>query len=214
MRVVAVRRAVALQLSWLYCPPTRNLGIRVDGTVLIHQQPQQSAPRARRQGGRLSSARQARQVVARMAVAEQLIDQIQRDCERLHAATSEMQSRVRIPLRGYAEQSGAASGYWADGWIGKSFAVSLLPELRVRHVEVRLWQPADRWQVQSMQVSVGAHSQALALWPGQGGRLDLKLALPAQQPFTLTINALHSWRAKANDGRELAAQLLGVWLWH
>jgi hypothetical protein len=162
----------------------------------------------------MSSARQARQIIARSALAEQMIEQIQRDCDRLHAATDEFQRNLRIPLRGYGEQLGAASGYWVDGWIARAFSVTLLPELRVRNLEVRLWQPADRWQVQSMQVNVGSQTQTLPLWPGQGGRLNLKLSLPAQQPFTLNINALHSWRAKSNDGRELAAQLLGVWLWH
>lgn len=175
----------------------------------------------RRTGGRLSSARQSRQVVERKTVAEKLAGELRDEQRRLNAeqrrlndATAEMQGRLRIPLRGYGEQLGAAPGYWADGWIGGKFAVTLKPELKVRIVELRLWQPADRWKVQSMLVSVADISQTLALWPGQCARLNMRVALPAQQPFSLEISAQSTWRAPGEDDRELAGQLLGVWLWH
>jgi len=168
----------------------------------------------RRLGGRPGSARQARQIIGRAVSAESALRELAQENRLLNDATAELAARLRIPLRGYGEQLGAASGFWADGWIGSQFEVRITPELKVRHVEVRLWQPAERWQVQTLDVAVNALHQPLALWPGQSGRLSMRTALPASQPFLLSIKAPSSWRAPEGDGRELVAQLLGVWLWH
>jgi hypothetical protein len=166
-----------------------------------------------RSGGRLGSPQQIRTLAERLSETQVAQLALEREAQRLRAVADALFERQRLPLRGYGEQVGAVTGYSPDGWIAQRFTATLRGELKVRVIELKLWQPPERWQVQSLEVSVGTQRESLKLWPGQIGRLAIHHKIPAQRSFELQIQALHAWRAP-DDGRELAAQLLGIWLWH
>jgi 2-oxoglutarate-Fe(II)-dependent oxygenase superfamily protein len=111
---------------------------------------------------------------------------------------------VRVPLTGYALQTGSAIGAFADRWMASHAEFDIQPLTQVSGILLRGWRPENA-PPGRVRLSVGSASTES---PVGGGSFEvaLKLSQPADQTFRLNVDTQSQGRAVESnvDSRDLA----------
>jgi hypothetical protein len=136
----------------------------------------------------------------------------------LEGAVAEARAALRVPMQGYAVQSEAPVGLWADGWIGTAFACRFVPQQKMRGLELDLWAPDHLDGDQSLSIQLGEKSWQHFIGRGARSRVMLDAVAAAGATVELRIRAERHFvparLQQSGDDRELAWRLLGAALRH
>ncbi|MGA9335883.1 MAG: 2OG-Fe(II) oxygenase [Rudaea sp.] len=136
----------------------------------------------------------------------------------LENALTQARGAMRVPLQGYALQSGAPTGMWPDGWVGTTFSMRFTPQKKLRGVQLELWAPDRLDSDQTLSIELDGKRWTHYVARGSRSRLVLKTRAPAGRELQLTVRAERSFVpaqvGQSTDARDLAWKLLGAALEH
>lgn len=120
---------------------------------------------------------------------------------------SELLSRVRAPITGYALQEGASKGLYADGWVSANVRFTVRPLHPVARLSVRGWRPDSAG---SAEVTLRVNDQCAAARV-DGGSFEIGVGpnQPLETAFDIEIDCQPASQAPGDD-RLLAFVLIEV----
>jgi SAM-dependent methyltransferase len=115
-------------------------------------------------------------------------------------------SAIRVPLVGYALQQGAATGYWADGWVAKDFQIKIKVEDYVSGIRLFGYVPEFYPARNELRISANTFTGTYTIGNEGTFALELPVAIEKDTEVDLTISATETMsglRAGVNqDARE------------
>ncbi|HRQ65128.1 MAG TPA: 2OG-Fe(II) oxygenase [Xanthomonadaceae bacterium] len=141
-----------------------------------------------------------------------------RQIRALEGALAEARSAQGFPLQGYAVPAGALSGFWPDGWAGRSLRFGFEAREPVAEIEFEFWVPPALAGEQVLTIELGGSRHEVRIAPGARQRVEFPIALSRGGSIEITITSSHVWRPKdsgeSNDERPLAWRLIEARLRH
>ena len=135
----------------------------------------------------------------------------------VEGALGEAREALRLPLQGYASQSGPPDGMWPDRWVGNEFACRFVAQRKVRALELDLWIPDQLDGEQTLDVEVaGKRSRHVVA----RGRRRITIDAPAAAGAEIGLRIRSSLQfvpaqvGESSDDRQLAFRLLDAILRH
>lgn len=132
----------------------------------------------------------------------------------LEAAVAEARSGQRLDLQGFARQPAGTQGLWPDGWVGRVFAVGIVPTRRARRLRLELWSPEQLAGQQELRIGLNGRTFTHLLRTGTTTSVDLTLDVSVGEAVELEIQARQVWQPCAaggsSDERELAYRIVSA----
>jgi hypothetical protein len=127
------------------------------------------------------------------------------------AYISELLSRARAPITGYALQEGASKGLYADGWVSDNVRFTVRPLQPVARLNVRGWRPDSAG---SAEITLKVNNKCAAVTL-DGGSFEMGVApdQPLETAFDIEIDCQPASKAPGDD-RPLAFVLIEMRLDH
>jgi hypothetical protein len=128
------------------------------------------------------------------------------------AYISELLSRVRAPITGYALQEGVAQGLYADGWVSARVRFTVRPLKPVTNLSVRGWRPD---YAGSAEITIKVNDKTAAMAQVDHGLFEIPVIPDGQleEPFVLEIICQPGFQAPG-DNRSLAFVLIEMRMEH
>ncbi|MFN9791988.1 MAG: 2OG-Fe(II) oxygenase [Pseudomonadota bacterium] len=136
----------------------------------------------------------------------------------LEGALAEARAAAGFPLQGYAVATGAAAGYWPDGWCARNLALRFRTTRKASGLWLDAFVPAALRAPQRLSIAVGDVRGTLDLAPGARQSIEVPLRVAAGTEVELRVEAGADWTPAADgasgDQRPLAWKLVEAALRH
>jgi hypothetical protein len=136
----------------------------------------------------------------------------------IEGALAEARAAAGFPLQGYAVATGAAAGYWPDGWCARRLALRFRATRKVSALVLDAFVPAALRAPQRLSIAVAGVRGALDLAPGARQSIEIPLRIAAGEEVELQVDAGADWTPSADgssaDQRPLAWKLVEAALRH
>jgi hypothetical protein len=131
-----------------------------------------------------------------------------RELQQKIAYISELLSRVRAPITGYALQEGTSKGLYADGWVSTDVRVTLRPLKPVVEFIMRGWRPD---YAGSAEITITVSDESAVTAKVDHGLFEIPVTPdgPIELPFVLEISCQPAFQAPGDD-RPLAFVLIEI----